>query len=232
MKIFKIKKNGQALIEFVLIASLIGVVSFTTLLSLNPDFFKSYFKGGISSSGTVDANGQLTINDYDEGAAPSAPPPVGCVAMPNIGDAEADGTKYAGNFGGNVLCTTPADAGSNTWNVGVVGNTWFVPALSNTDGQSNTTQIAAFAGAGSPYKAATVCENATDNGHDDWYLPSMDELAYIYGNKADIGGFAADKYWSSTSTDCHRAKSYNFGAGAESNCLREHNHKIRCIRHD
>lgn len=66
MQVLKIKKSasqkkGQTLLEFVLVSALIGVVSFWALYNLNPAFFKSFFKGSISSDSGIDNNGQMTV---------------------------------------------------------------------------------------------------------------------------------------------------------------------------
>ena len=73
------------------------------------------------------------------------------------------------------------------------------------DGQANTAVIVAKQGAGS--YAAKLCDDLTEGGYDDWFLPSKDELYKLYLNKAVIGsfhtegGFTSDSdsiYWSSS----------------------------------
>ena len=50
----------------------------------------------------------------------------------------------------------------------------------------------------------------------DWYLPSKYELNLIYGQKALIGDFPANKYyWSSTESDPFRAWNQDFNDGAQ-----------------
>ena len=45
----------------------------------------------------------------------------------------------------------------------------------------------------------SISANAyTGGGYADWYLPSIDELNKLSLNKTDIGGFATERYWSST----------------------------------
>ena len=48
--------------------------------------------------------------------------------------------------------------------------------------------------------AAQACDALAVNGFDDWFLPSRDELHYMYGNlhMRNLGGFNLDWYWSST----------------------------------
>lgn len=96
-------------------------------------------------------------------------------------------------------------------------------AQSTTDGALNTTAIINQTGqsVGPPNTvtsdyAAGLCRNYTGGGYTDWYLPSKDELNYLWENLADsdgdndntgpsdpnnLGGFALYDYWSSTEVD-------------------------------
>jgi hypothetical protein len=48
--------------------------------------------------------------------------------------------------------------------------------------------------------AVQVCDELAINGFDDWFLPSQDELSYMYGNlyRKGLGGFRNEWYYSST----------------------------------
>ena len=50
--------------------------------------------------------------------------------------------------------------------------------------------------------AAYLCDNLVEGGHDDWYLPSRDELNQLYVSQSAIGGFNPTGYyayyWSSS----------------------------------
>jgi uncharacterized protein (TIGR02145 family) len=63
-------------------------------------------------------------------------------------------------------------------------------------GNANTNAIVTVQGAGS--YAAQICYDLVLGGYSDWYLPSRDELNKLYLNKAVIGGFASNLYWSSS----------------------------------
>ena len=68
-------------------------------------------------------------------------------------------------------------------------------------GQANTTAIVSQDGCTSG--AAWLCNNLTEGGYSDWYLPSKDELNKLYLNRVAIGGFTGDPssnplYWSSS----------------------------------
>ena len=51
--------------------------------------------------------------------------------------------------------------------------------------------------------AVQYCDDLEVNGFDDWYLPSIKELSYMYGNlvRKEAGGFREAFYWSSSGND-------------------------------
>ncbi len=70
-------------------------------------------------------------------------------------------------------------------------------------GDSNTRLAVTAQGAGS--YAAYTCYNLTLNGYSDWFLPSKDELYQLWTNRAAIGEFASQWYWSSSETNASTA---------------------------
>jgi Protein of unknown function (DUF1566) len=98
-------------------------------------------------------------------------------------------------------------------------------------GQSNTTAIVAAHGASSNY-AAIVCDKLILNGYSDWYLPSRDELNYLYGQKTIVGGFATVHYWSSTEAASNTAWGQLFTNGDQSESFSKTGNSlsIRAIR--
>ena len=109
-------------------------------------------------------------------------------------------------------------------------------ATSLLNGLANTNAIIAQTGQGqlgvgitSDY-AAGLCRNYNGGGFNDWYLPSKDELNYLWENLADsdgdyfnsgptdpnnLGGFAYNIYWSSTEYDNSDAWKKNFSNGLQ-----------------
>ena len=67
--------------------------------------------------------------------------------------------------------------------------------------------------------AVRLCDNYEHNGFNDWFLPSRDELNFMYGNLylRGLGNFRQEQYWSSTTwTDTwgsYRAWYVNFNDG-------------------
>ena len=87
-------------------------------------------------------------------------------------------------------------------------------------GLANTNLIVADQGAG--IYSAKLCKDVTDGGHNDWYLPSIDELNEVYLNKAAInataianGGSAlsTNYYWSSTENNINDSWLQGLGSG-------------------
>lgn len=70
-------------------------------------------------------------------------------------------------------------------------------------------------------RAATKCRSFTGGGFSStttgWFLPSIDELWTLYQNRAVIGSYVGDWYWSSSDTgNRFDAKFVNFGTGENS----------------
>lgn len=172
-------------------------------------------------------------------------PPTGC---PNIGDTCSDGTIYAGlSPDGNVkMYATAADAPSTlVWgptgtDTAMVNCTTSNPGTqtSCTTGEANTSLLA---GLGSSYTAATYCVTLGDasepeaHGHDDWYLPSQNELDVVYdnlkaGQPAGTHGFQDAYYWSSSEVTSNNAWRQYFGNGNQFNGGKAGSYRVRCVR--
>lgn len=149
----------------------------------------------------------------------------------NVDDNNLDGylPKPDGTFGGYSSSAHLSDD-FTTWKAG---------ALSDFNGKTNTTVIAA-----SSSNARDMCTvlNAfnTSDIHNDWYIPACGQLALIYLNKteinaalAKIGGTALsdDRYWSSSERTSLYAWYVDFDDGEVARSLRkDHEGRVRFIR--
>ena len=80
-------------------------------------------------------------------------------------------------------------------------------------GNQNTIDIMADCNEGGI--AARLCGDLVLNGYSDWYLPSLDELKQLYLNRAVIGGFSSDVYWSSSESGNVSAWGQHFDVGIQ-----------------
>jgi hypothetical protein len=96
-------------------------------------------------------------------------------------------------------------------------------------GAANTAAIVARLGTGSSY-AARLCADLELGGYDDWFLPSKDELNQMYQQRGVIGGFASDKYWSSSEGSSSYAWGQDFGNGSQGYVYKYVNLRVRACR--
>lgn len=144
----------------------------------------------------------------------------------------------------NLIAATADNSTSIQW--GGAG-TNIPSAESTTDGQTNTTNIVAVLGAGSAY-AAGLCSNyevdslgntpcqSGNTCYNDWFLPAGNntgasgQLNCLYMNQATIGGFASDRYWSSTEVDAVDAWIQDFTDGGQGSDYKLSMNRVRCVR--
>ena len=74
--------------------------------------------------------------------------------------------------------------------------------------------------------AAKVVSDYSQNGFDDWFLPSKDELNELYGKRTEVGGSFSANYWSSTESMSSNAW-YNLFAGGGEYGVNKNNPNIR-----
>lgn len=136
---------------------------------------------------------------------------------------------YCGTSSATLYVHPTDNAGPMLW--GCVGIT--TAANDQNNGAVNTSLIVQLCGLNT---AAGICDTLVAYGFSDWYLPSYNELECVRSNAATIGGFAADKYWSSNEgpTPLHLNAYYRTfpsgvsGAGSKSSTMA----RVRCIRRD
>jgi len=162
---------------------------------------------------------QLEVHAQGEEALP--------IVIPSVGDAVGGGIVFK-VIGSKVYVSAEADLGQFQW--GCNGT-----SISGADGtaigtgKQNTLDI--VSGCSDTDSAAYMCDDATIEGFTDWYLPSIDELEEMYDNKAIIGGFANNNYWSSSEVSSGDAWRTNFYSGYISTFGKEYaSLKVRPIR--
>lgn len=169
-----------------------------------------------------------------------------CTASPTPGTVCADGTIYAGlSPDGNVkMFTTRCDAGQTwdgvssctgarsavTWNNGTTnGNTTTV--YSAITGQANSATLDGLSDSGAPYSAAQYCESLNLNGHTDWYLPAISEVAVLYSNMGAIRNFySTGTYWSSSQVNNTTATYFQMASGTADSFFMYNGRFVRCVR--
>ena len=124
-----------------------------------------------------------------------------------------------------------------------VGVRWFGGTNTNTRaradgvgaGLKNTTIIIANQGSvdGAPF-AATVCNEYTVTvggvTYGDWYLPSKYEINLLYLQKAVVGGFSNNLYWTSSEVNDSVAWYDNFENGGQNLDFKNATHRVRAVR--
>jgi len=78
--------------------------------------------------------------------------------------------------------------------------------------------------------AAQLTHGVTINGYSDWFLPSKDELAQLYVNRAAIGGFTTHGYWSSSESNASFAWLQDFYYGYQLNVGKSYAYYVRAVR--
>ena len=131
-----------------------------------------------------------------------------------------------GGPGGIDLYVALSDEGNFAW--GRRDNT--TGATNPSDGSANMEVIRAIDPDLSDYPAFKACSDMGSG----WYLPSKDELNRLYSNRAAIGGFSEDYYWSSTEDDSNSAwvQYFNDGGqyGSSTYSSKGYADRVRCVR--
>ena len=78
--------------------------------------------------------------------------------------------------------------------------------------------------------AALECLELNQNGYQDWYLPSLNELNLMYQNKTIIGGFLSFSYWSSSESGATKAWFKNFTNGLQIRQVKTAAYALRPVR--
>ena len=95
-------------------------------------------------------------------------------------------------------------------------------------GAQNTTDI--LAGCSTAGIAAKLCDDYLNDGYDDWYLPSKEELNKLYINRAAVGGFVSTYYWSSSEGSSSYAWVQYFYGGGQGYGNKYDTYRVRAVR--
>ena len=154
-------------------------------------------------------------------------------AVFSIGEAYQGGiVAYVDNTGLHGLISASNNLGTTTqWGCGGSIITGADGIIIGT-GNQNTADI--VAGCLSAGIAARICfdYSVTSAGmtYSDWYLPSRDELNYLYLNRTLIGGFISNYYWSSSEVNGTNAMSQSFSNGTTISNLKNNSYYVRPVR--
>jgi hypothetical protein len=101
-------------------------------------------------------------------------------------------------------------------------------------GYRNTRAIVAQGNTDTATSAAALADShtVTVSGvvYDDWYLPSKDELNQLYLQRATVGGFVGDHYWSSSEGSADTALYQRFSSGLQGGAPKEWTYSVRPVR--
>lgn len=206
-------------------------------------------------------NGPILCQANQDGSAnvnqcyqPSRANVLHVIRLPNltIGQSFQGGVVACLNGGlTNLIAATADNSTIIQW--GGFGVAIGAGAQSNTDGASNTAAIVVALGnnGGTPY-AAQLCNDfevdsqgntpcqAGNTCYNDWFLPAGNNLTAsgqlncLFTNRATIGGFASDLYWSSTEDSVFlpttAAWFQNFGDGLQGLNGKNDDRPVRCVR--
>jgi hypothetical protein len=146
------------------------------------------------------------------------------------------------SYNGQQLMVPFVDGSDLKWSV---ADTVLTGATDENDGKMNTSKI--INKLGTQAQAAYFCDTLTSLGFSDWYLPSKNELHYLYSNIDTKSLFDKNKsYWSSTeawkSQHDSRVYTYLFQRFDEGDyfsekpqpvnncCVVTQGYKVKCIR--
>lgn len=127
------------------------------------------------------------------------------------------------------LIAAPTDQAAARWTDGLTTGPTNATGTAIGTGWPNTNAIMLKYGITGDF-AVIRCRQLALGGNTDWYLPSKDELAKLYDNRAIIGGFSNGMYWTSTEFDDNQAWYRNFSTGDWGSENKSTSYNVRAVR--
>lgn len=78
--------------------------------------------------------------------------------------------------------------------------------------------------------AARLTIDFANGGHNDWFMPSLKEMDFLYQNRDRIGGFSTVEYWSSCESNAANACVMSFITGEQLSRPKSEVRRVRVIR--
>jgi hypothetical protein len=152
--------------------------------------------------------------------------------MPDIGTKMPDGTIYAGLSMETGKPSYIAAAG------GRMPDGTVYAGISPDTRRNLYTTAADAPGVYTWTQGIEYCKTLETLGHHDWRMPTIGELAVLFTNRADIGGFnetgrmlhATGYYWSSLQVTDGNAWAQSFKDGFHENPDKDQDSSLRCVR--
>jgi hypothetical protein len=133
------------------------------------------------------------------------------------------------SWSGVYRWSTGQEESSNSTDFALQLMTGTSPAIGQ--GRANTRKILAkYPPSTYPKSAAAVASAYRGGGFSDWFLPSKDELNQLYINRAVIGDFPDDYFWSSTENTADTAWYQYFSNGYQSGGTKSYYSRVRAVR--
>ena len=118
---------------------------------------------------------------------------------------------------------------SYAWSGNTTGEILNARGTAVGSGYKNT--VAMVAQSSTANRAGTIARAYRGpNNLSDWYLPSKDELNQLYINKARVGGFVSNFYWSSSEVHSLETWYQNFSNGTQFNLAKYYTLYVRPVR--
>jgi hypothetical protein len=150
---------------------------------------------------------------------------------------EDPGLVFVGDaVSGGALYTTPFTLAAVSWNDGdsrysTTNTRDPISGAANTS-TLNLADANVSDGGTQLHLAAASCARMSYGGHDDWYLPSVQEATVLYRNRGRLP-VSPGQIWTSTEKDFDRAHSYNVGTGAVTSSEYKYmSRAVQCVRKD